>query len=388
MNHARSPRPADHPIPVDEPHASPGPAAYPEDRASSRPAPAGERADRWVSRVATATVAGLAGIAGAISYSHMRQLAAAHGDTGWHAHAFPLSVDGVEIVASLVLLADRRAGRTSGWLPWAALTSGTAASLAANIATAGHGTISRIIAGWPAVALLIAVKLLSGIFEHRTSTTEAASSARSDPRAAPVLPAGTCGAAPHRLNRATPAARRPSPDSQATGGTAPDDTAALEQAARVARDELQWDRPAAHPRRTRHPAPRRRPPRPKRPPHPAPSRTPGRTSSAALTARRHGRVSGTLSAAWLTAQVIIDRRRAHATTAGAIVDAFSRQSQRSSGPELRARDSGALRRHAHQAATATPRTSPPGAGHDPPFESAIAESSRTKRRQIASAPAR
>lgn len=40
-------------------------------------------------------------MAGAISYSHMRQLAAAHGDTGWHAHAFPLSVDGVEIVASL-----------------------------------------------------------------------------------------------------------------------------------------------------------------------------------------------------------------------------------------------------------------------------------------------
>jgi hypothetical protein len=83
-----------------------------------------------------ATVAGLAGIAGAIGYSHMRRLAAAHGDTGWHAHAFPLSVDGVEIVASLVLLADRRADRKSGWLPWAALTIGTAASLAANIATA------------------------------------------------------------------------------------------------------------------------------------------------------------------------------------------------------------------------------------------------------------
>jgi Protein of unknown function (DUF2637) len=99
--------------------------------------------------------------------SHMRMLAAAHGDTGWHAHAFPLSVDGVEIVASLVLLADRRAGRKSGWLPWTALTIGTAASLAANSATADHGTVSRVIAGWPAVALPIAVKLLSGILEHR-----------------------------------------------------------------------------------------------------------------------------------------------------------------------------------------------------------------------------
>jgi hypothetical protein len=56
-----------------------------------------------------ATVVGLAGIAGAISYSHMRELAQEHGQAGWHAHAFPLSVDGIEIVASLVLLADRRA---------------------------------------------------------------------------------------------------------------------------------------------------------------------------------------------------------------------------------------------------------------------------------------
>jgi hypothetical protein len=133
----------------------------------TRHAPAPERADKWLGRAAGATVAGLAGIAGAMSYSHTRLLAAAHGDAGWHAHAFPLSVDGVEMVASLVLLADRRAGRKSGWLPWAALTIGTAASLAANIAIADNGIISRVIAGWPAVALLIAVKLLSGILEHR-----------------------------------------------------------------------------------------------------------------------------------------------------------------------------------------------------------------------------
>jgi hypothetical protein len=93
----------------------------------------------------------------------MRELAQEHGQAGWHAHAFPLSVDGIEIVASLVLLADRRASRRSGWLPWAALVIGTAGSLAANVATAGPGTISRLIAGWPALALLIAVKLLSGM---------------------------------------------------------------------------------------------------------------------------------------------------------------------------------------------------------------------------------
>jgi len=180
----------------------------------TRPVPAPERADRWISR--TATVAGLAGIAGAISYSHMRQLAAAHGDTGWHAHAFPLSVVGVEIVASLVLLADRRAGRGSGWLPWAALTIGTAASLAANIATADHGTISRIIAVWPALAPLIAVKLLSGLLEHRTATaSEPISTHAGDPDGPPSplgvsnLPTGPADTPPSRPHRASSRADRP-----------------------------------------------------------------------------------------------------------------------------------------------------------------------------------
>ena len=130
--------------------------------------------DKWISRAAAATVAGLAGIAGAISYSHMRQLAQDHGQAGWHAHAFPLSVDGIEIVASLVLLADRRARRRPGTLPWAALIIGTAGSLAANVATAGPGAISRIIAGWPALALLIAVKLLAGILDQHTWSRPAA----------------------------------------------------------------------------------------------------------------------------------------------------------------------------------------------------------------------
>src|SRR5260370_30147840 len=104
----------------------------------------------------------------------MRQLAQNHGQSGWHAHAFPWSVDGIETLASLVLLADRRAGRLSGWLPWAALVIGTAGSLTANVATAGPDLIGRIIAGWPALALLIAVKLLSGMLsEHPTSALAA-----------------------------------------------------------------------------------------------------------------------------------------------------------------------------------------------------------------------
>ena len=151
------------------------------------PGPA-SRADTCIRAVAGVTVAGLAGIAGAISYSHMRELAAAHGETGWQAHAFLLSVDGIEIVASLVLLADRRSRRRSGWLPWAALVAGRTASLAANIAAGGAGPVGRVIAGWPAFALLVAVKLRSGMLEHRHGADRPAAtggSSRPHPRSSP-----------------------------------------------------------------------------------------------------------------------------------------------------------------------------------------------------------
>jgi hypothetical protein len=215
--------------------------------------------DRWISRAAAATVAALAGIAGAISYSHMRQLAQGHGQAGWHAHTFPLSVDGIEIVASLVLLADRRAGRRSGWLPWTALATGTAGSLAANIATAEPSMISRVIAGWPALALLIAVKLLSGILGHQAASHSVAlSPLRDSDRDDDAVSRPTVPFASGRRDRdeGSGAAANQSclPCVQATHGTDPSPDKALGTisgldpgiadllpAARAARDELHRD---------------------------------------------------------------------------------------------------------------------------------------------------
>jgi hypothetical protein len=216
-------------------------------------------ADRWISRTAAATVVGLAGIAGALSYSHMRQLAQDHGQAGWHAHAFPLSVDGIEIVASLVLLADRRAGRRSGWLSWTALAAGTAGSLAANIATAHPDSVSRIIAGWPALALLIAIKLLTGLLERPSVPVAAVAAAVADQASQAVDPVpvdywipGTMSASPVE----TPAAAHPVPirtDPAESGGPQQPSSpaadiaaldgraAALLPAARAARDELRQD---------------------------------------------------------------------------------------------------------------------------------------------------
>jgi hypothetical protein len=58
-------------------------------------------------------------------------------------------------------------------LPWAALAVGTTGSLAANNATAGPGNVSRVIAGWRALALLIAVKLLSGVLDRHGASEPA-----------------------------------------------------------------------------------------------------------------------------------------------------------------------------------------------------------------------
>ena len=121
--------------------------------------------DRLIAGAAGVTVVGLAGVAGAFSYSHMAELARLHGEASWRVHAFPVSVDGIEIVASLVLLAHRRAGTRAGWLPWAALLTGTTASVAANVAVGAADPVGRLVAGWPAVALLVAIKLLSGLLD-------------------------------------------------------------------------------------------------------------------------------------------------------------------------------------------------------------------------------
>jgi Protein of unknown function (DUF2637) len=130
-------------------------------------------AARAIRLTAGTAVAALAVIAGAVSYAHMKVLAERHGESGWRAHAFPLSVDGIEIVASLVLLADRRVGRRSGWLVWAALAAGTAASVAANVAVSATDPVGRVVAGWPAFALLVAIKLLSGLLDEPAGTVSA-----------------------------------------------------------------------------------------------------------------------------------------------------------------------------------------------------------------------
>jgi hypothetical protein len=95
-------------------------------------------------------------IAGALSFAHLHDLAAAAGQDGWKAWAYPVSVD-------LLLVAAWRRLRSDGpsRLAWSWFVIALFASLGANIATAGFLDLANPpaplrlgIAGWPALAFL------------------------------------------------------------------------------------------------------------------------------------------------------------------------------------------------------------------------------------------
>lgn len=119
----------------------------------SRPTP------RWVRVVTVASVSVVAAVAAVASYVHMHELATEAGE-GWRAHLIPLSVDGLLVAASMVMLVRRRAGLHAGLLPWAGLVLGLTASLGANVAAAAPTLLSWIVSGWPPLALALSFELL------------------------------------------------------------------------------------------------------------------------------------------------------------------------------------------------------------------------------------
>jgi len=101
----------------------------------------------------------VAAVAAIVSFAHMREVAARAGEA-WRAWLLPLSVDGLVVAASMVLLTRRRAGLPGGRLAWCALLGGVGASLAANIAAAEPTGTARVVAAWPALAFAVAFELL------------------------------------------------------------------------------------------------------------------------------------------------------------------------------------------------------------------------------------
>ncbi|MDX2826234.1 DUF2637 domain-containing protein [Streptomyces ipomoeae] len=95
-------------------------------------------------------------IAAALSFAHLHDIALAAGQDGWKAWAYPVSVDLLLVAAWRRLRSG--ATKAAGWC-WFVIA--LAASLGANVATAGLLDLNDVpawlrilVAGWPAVAFL------------------------------------------------------------------------------------------------------------------------------------------------------------------------------------------------------------------------------------------
>ncbi|MBA6439769.1 DUF2637 domain-containing protein [Streptomyces sp. GMR22] len=95
-------------------------------------------------------------IAAALSFAHLHDLASAAGQDGWKAWAYPVSVDLLLVAAWRRLRSG--SSKAAGWC-WFVVA--LAASLGANVATAGLLDLTDVpawlrilVAGWPAVAFL------------------------------------------------------------------------------------------------------------------------------------------------------------------------------------------------------------------------------------------
>jgi hypothetical protein len=141
----------------------------------------------WEGSTCTGIAMALGTAAGAGSFAHIRDVAAAHGQGGWIAYAIAGSVDLMAVGSGLEIRRRRRLGHPARW-PVFTLLLGVAMTLAANLATAAPSWWGRVMAVWPAVALLAVV----GLFETRVRRGRAATG----PAAAGHLDSGTVADAP------------------------------------------------------------------------------------------------------------------------------------------------------------------------------------------------
>jgi len=104
----------------------------------------------------------LAAIAGAGSFTHIRDTAAQHGQTGPMSWAVAVCVDLTCVMAARERQRDKQNGITTRRLSWptVVLAGGVLLSLAANLAQAQPTAWGRVVAAVPPVAFLVAVSMI------------------------------------------------------------------------------------------------------------------------------------------------------------------------------------------------------------------------------------
>lgn len=126
----------------------------------------------WVRRGCTLIVAAVAAYS---SYEHQRGFALHAGADPTNAMLWPLSVDGLLLLATVGLVKPGHQTRRMRAAVWSAFLGCIAVSLAANIAAAPRLAWQPVlVAGWPPVALLLAVELLAHRSRSRHTETKPA----------------------------------------------------------------------------------------------------------------------------------------------------------------------------------------------------------------------
>jgi Protein of unknown function (DUF2637) len=162
----------------------------------------GDRAIRWATTVAVAAVATIAAV---VSYSHIYDLGHSHGQSGTAARLLPLSVDGLIVAASLVLLQaarnDRRAPALARFTLWLGIGTTIAANLAYGVP---YGPVGAAVSAWPGAAFVLGAEILLGMLRRGVPETA--------PAAVPELALETVpGAVPYAVPDRTPVTVRRAP---------------------------------------------------------------------------------------------------------------------------------------------------------------------------------
>jgi hypothetical protein len=129
--------------------------------------PRGERAEGIAQ---TVIMLAIGGAAGAASFTHVHDLAAAHGQPGWLAWADAITLEAASIAAGLDLRRRKRAGKSTAF-PATVLACAVALSLAAQVVEAEFSVIGWLAAALPALGFLAMVKMALGRADTFTDQT-------------------------------------------------------------------------------------------------------------------------------------------------------------------------------------------------------------------------
>lgn len=169
-------------------------------------------AARRIARTATATVVVIALSAAALSYAGLHRLSV---QAGVHPHLavlVPVVVDGMILCGMLAVLYTVLTGLSARY-PWLIVLLGVVASTFGNVLAAPDDVVSRVLHGFPPVALALVLELALSVVRHRAglpTTSQARRQRTSSMVEAGTAPSSTSGQVEPECGPGGPA-RRPSP---------------------------------------------------------------------------------------------------------------------------------------------------------------------------------